>query len=245
MDEIKNPFLSQEEGNDNLKSFLDDEATNLPPENETPQQKLLRLQKREEELLQRQEELQQAKSQVYDEPNWPRFFPVFHIDINNEIPVLAQRLVKVALYNVVFTVIQSFINIISSVSISGLSNYSYPRSFVFALIFTALQLYLTISICFPRLYRGCKNHNIPISFTFLQFILIGFTLYLLVGFPNSGSVGLATFLDLIAKSDSVWSKIISFVNTFFIFFCVLLHVYVLQQSQSYQKVSGVQDLPAP
>ncbi|KAH0794222.1 scamp-domain-containing protein [Histomonas meleagridis] len=241
MDDIKNPFIDEEENHVAYPT----EPIRQPPVNETPQEKLLRLQKREQELLKRQEELQQARIQTTNAPNWPKFFPIIYADIDHDIPERARKFVKVALYGIVFTGIQALINIIGAATISGLSTYSYPRNIIFSLIFTILELYLTASICFDRLYKGCKSHNIPISYTFLQFLLIGVIIYLFIGFPNSGSVGLATFLDLIAKSNSIWSKIISFINTLCLLCLGILHVYVFQQSQVYQRVSGLQETLVP
>ena len=112
---------------------------------------------------------------------------------------------------------------------------------MFSLIYAFLNGYLTISICFSKLYNACRKRDIPFSFLLFQFALIGFLLYQFVGFPNSGSIGLATFLDLIAKSTSGWSKFIAFLNTCAVMSSVIIQVIVLQQSQKYQKVSGVDD----
>ena len=238
MEDIQNPFLEQS----NQDSIRETFASPDPPANETPQEKLARLKKREEDLLKRQEDLQQARNAVSHPPNWPRFVPFLYVNIEEDIPSAARGFVKVALVGVVLSFIQVIINLIACISVRGLPKYSIPRTVVFSLIFGILNLYLTVSINFKKLYKACKHHDIPFTYTLLQFVLILFLLYLFVGFPNSGSAGLATFLDLVAKSDSVWAKIIAFINTLALLSCIILQFYILQQSQKYQKISGVEPL---
>jgi hypothetical protein len=100
---------------------------------------------------------------------------------------------------------------------------------------------LAISICFDKLYLGCKKRDIPFSFITWQFVLIGWLGYLTIGFPNSGSVGFATFIDLVAKSKSVWSKFISFLTALSLAVLFFAEILVLQQAQKYQKVSGLRE----
>lgn len=228
MEDIANPFL---------------DASPPPPpqrENETPAERLQRLQAREAELLQRQDDLRAARASAAHAPNWPKWAPVLYVNIDDDIPGAARSAVRGALAGVVLAAAQAALNIVASASVRGLPKYSLPRTIVFAIVFGVLSLYLTASVNFQRLYRACKAHDIPFSYTLLQFALILFLMYLFVGFPNSGSAGLATFLDLLAKSDSTWAKISAFVNTAALLADILLQLYVLQQAQKYQKVSGVE-----
>jgi hypothetical protein len=80
---------------------------------------------------------------------------------------------------------------------------------------------------------------VPFSFITWQFVLIGWTGYLAVGFPNSGSVGFATFIDLVAKSDSAWSKAIACLNSIALIVSFLTQIVVMERAQKYQKVSGL------
>jgi hypothetical protein len=69
--------------------------------------------------------------------------------------------------------------------------------------------------------------------------------YLSIGFPDSGCVGLATFLDLLAKSKSTFSMVVAAVNTALIVAAAFLEFVTLYRAQAYQKVSGQEDEPLP
>lgn len=235
----QNPFGAKSRSSTNQ---IDQSQGNL---NETKEEKLARLKARADSLRRRLADAQQQQAEIQNspqnQPNWPPYVPFLYIDIEHDIPRAAQKCVQYAKNGIILSLSHVFINFIASCSISGLPSYSHATGIVFSIIYCFLNLYLTISLCFNKLYASCCKHDIPFSFILYQFILIGFLLYQFVGFPNSGSVGLATFLDLIAKSKSGWSKFISFVNSMIILACAIIQVIVLQQSQKYQKVSGVDD----
>ena len=237
LNESENPF--------NPSSKSTPNSINNSQINETKEEKLSRLKARAESLRRRLNNAQQQQAEIQNappnQPNWPPYFPFLYIDIEHDIPRAAQNCIKYAKIGIILCFSQVLINFIASCSISGLSTYSHATGIVFSIIYAFLNCYLTLSLCFNKLYSSCCKHDIPFSFIIYQFILRGFLLYLFVGFPNSGSVGLATFLDLVAKSKSGWSKFISFLNSVVILACAIIQVIVLQQSQKYQKVSGVDD----
>lgn len=251
-----NPFRDMNDndgtnnGNDNPFSSQVQPITNfeqtIPAE--TKEERLAKLRARANQLRQRMSNAQEMQSEQQNsnpgQPNWPKYVPFLHIDLNNEIPRAAHNCIKFAKIGIILCFVQNFFNFIASCSISGLPSYSYAYGIVFSLIYAFLNGYLTISICFSKLYNACRKRDIPFSFLLFQFALIGFLLYQFVGFPNSGSIGLATFLDLVAKSKSGWSKFIAFLNTCAVLSSVVIQVIVLQQSQKYQKVSGVDDTTA-
>jgi hypothetical protein len=75
----------------------------------------------------------------------------------------------------------------------------------------------------------------------IQFAVVGWTVYLTIGFPDSGCVGLATFLDLLAKSRFKFSMFVAFVNTILVGGAALLQFVTLYKAQAYEKVSGQDD----
>jgi hypothetical protein len=200
-----------------------------------------RLQAREAALIRRQQQLQDSASlpPSVPGPNWPPYVSFLYVDIPADIPPAARFVVKVALFGVLLVIFQSGLNVVACCSISGLSTHNYVKSLIFGVIFAIITTYLTISICFERLYKACKTHDVPFSYITWQFVLIGWTGYLAVGFPNSGSVGFATFIDLVAKSNSTWSKVISFLNSFALLVSFFTQIVIMQQAQKYQKVSGI------
>ena len=250
MEEVPNPFRSEGDDDavinigdavsDNIKSPL------LGPSsaNETNEEKYARLKARESEILSRIERNKQALDNAdgfSNKPNWPKYIPILHILLEEEIPPAAHRCIKVAKVGIILCAAQIITNFIASCSISGLASYKYATGIVFSIIYGFLNGYLTVSVNFTKLYTACRNRDIPFSFLLFQFALIGFLVYQVVGFPSSGSVGMATFLDLIAQSKSVWSKLIAFVNTMLTLACAITQFVVLQQSQKYQKVSGISE----
>lgn len=239
LDEPSNPFSANSKSSTNQ---FNQSQENL---NETKEEKLARLKARAESLRRRLADAQQQQAEIQNspqnQPNWPPYVPFLYIDIEHDIPRAAQKCVKYAKIGIILCFCHVFLNFLASCSISGLATYSHATGIVFSIIYGFLNLYLTISLCFNKLYSSCCKHDIPFSFIIYQFILIGFLLYQFVGFPNSGSVGLATFLDLVAKSKSGWSKFISFANSLVILSSAVIQVIILQQSQKYQKVSGVDD----
>ncbi|OHS93943.1 hypothetical protein TRFO_39875 [Tritrichomonas foetus] len=249
LENAPNPFQLQDENDFDGTINLDEakSATIHTPLNNSKEAEIARLQAREAELLARQKRIQdgQFDGNTSNKPTWPPYVPFLHIDLENEIPAAAHNCIKFAKIGVLLCIGQALINIIASCSISGLPSYSHASGIVWSFIFAFLNGYLTISVNFSRLYSSCRAHDIPFSFLLFQFVLIGFLVYQLIGFPNSGSVGFATFLDLIAKSKSGWSKFISFFNTILILSCAVVQFIVLQQSQKYQKVSGHDEHGAP
>ena len=237
MDDLENPFqlsIEDEHRQDDAPLYR---ATQEAPPGETPAEKYRRLKLREQELIQRQQELR--ASQDTTKLNWPPCFPfLLHLDYT-EIPQAAKRCIEAAVAGVCIVLVQSLLNIFASGFVTGLKNYSRVKSVIFAIIFGLLSSYITVSVCWTKLYSGCVKHDVPFSFIVWQFVLIGWTIYLAVGFPNSGSVGVATFIDLIAKSTSVLAKVFAGFNMVALFAMLATQIVVLQQAQKYQKVSGV------
>jgi hypothetical protein len=52
-------------------------------------------------------------------------------------------------------------------------------------------------------------------------------------------VGVATLIDLIAQSPSVWSIVIAAVNSAALLANFLVQMAVMRKAQNYQKISGV------
>lgn len=249
MEEVENPFQLQGDHDDmELQNFVNEPTPSLyasSPGAETPEQKYARLKAREAELLRRQQEIREVEGVVAHQPNWPPYIPFLYVDIETDIPQAAQQAVKIALIGVALVISQSIINILASSTITGLANYSRAKSVIFSVIFALVTVYVTVSLCWEKLYNGCRARDLPFSFIVWQFVLIAWTGYLAVGFPSSGSVGIATFIDLIAKSESGWSKTIATFNTLMLIGSIAIHIIVLQQAQKYQKVSGVPDIMQP
>jgi len=99
-------------------------------------------------------------------------------------------------------------------------------------------MYVVYNLSFQKLYTCCKKSDIPFSWVMTQFFAVGWMVYLTIGFPNSGSVGLATLLDLLAKSRRKFGMLIAFINTLLIGIATLFEFVTLYRAQEYQKVSG-------
>jgi hypothetical protein len=198
---------------------------------------------REASLLrrQRQQQLRESPADALRTPNWPPHVSFLYVNLEGDIPHSVRPCINTALVGVILAVVQSALDVLACCSISGLKTHGYVKSIIFSVIFALITGYLTISVCFDKLYTACKVHDVPFSYVVCQFALIGWIGYLTAGFPNTGSVGFATLLDLIAQSNSVWSMIIASLNTVALLASFATQVLVMRGAQQYQKVSGVSE----
>lgn len=201
--------------------------------------RLEQLRAREQELLKRQRELSEQREEIIKSPNFPAFYPVVYFNMEEDIPHSAKDAVKYALWGLIAITIAAIFNVIAVLCVSGLPSYPKVRCFIFAIIQGLALVYCALHYSYQKLYDACKRHDIPFSFTLYQLLITVACVYLTIGFPTSGSVGLATFLDLIAKSNSFASMAIALANTALIACATLCEMLVLMRSQAYQKVSGL------
>lgn len=227
-----------------------DFSTHIPTTNQTSsipiskQSRLEQLKAREAELLEKQRQLSEKREEVYKSPNFPKWYPVIYVNIEEDIPPSARECVKYSLWGLMALTAATLFNILAVISVSGLPTYPKVRCFIFSLIQGFGLVYCTLHYSFEKLYDACKKRNIPFSFTVTQFALIACCVYLTIGFPDSGSVGLATFLDLVAKSNSFLSTLIALINTCLIGAGTFCEFVTLMRSQAYQRVSGVEEAQA-
>jgi len=199
------------------------------------------LKAKEAKLLERQKQLQEAKADTYHLPNWPTQYPLIYIDIENDIPSAARKCVNLAVTGFLCVFSSCLLNVIAVLSVTGLVQYSKINALVFAIIQGIATMYVIINISFKRLYDSCRKSDIPFTWTMIQFCFVGWCVYRFIGFPTSGSVGLATFLDLLAKDSGFISRTIAFLNTCLSGGATFYEFRVLMESQKYQKVSGRND----
>jgi hypothetical protein len=69
-----------------------------------------------------------------------------------------------------------------------------------------------------------------------QFVIIAWLVYVALGFPDSGSVGWATFVNLVARPTSWFSKLVVGINTVLIILVIFLQLETLYLAHIYQKV---------
>jgi hypothetical protein len=239
----ENPF--QEEVNDSeLPNYSSPRASSPSPSfPKSPQTltKLEQLRAREAELLHRQRELRAARETVIASPNFPKFFPVIVFDLGRDISPAAHSCLQHALCGLGAILLSSVFNILAVLCVSGLPTFHHVRSMVFALIQGFGTVYFVLNYSFIKLYDSCKKKDIPFSWVMIQFMVVGWIVYLTIGFPDSGCVGLATFLDLLAKSRFKFSMFVAFLNTVFVASAAFFQFLTLYKAQAYQKVSGQED----
>lgn len=195
------------------------------------------LKAREAELLQKQRQLQATASTFTNAPNWPSFFPLIHYDPENDLPQGSRHTIKLAVYLLISYNIFVIFNLFSVLSVR-MSDYKHLSNFTFACIEGIAGAYVILNYIYAVLYSSCQKRDIPFRWTIYMFCFIGWLAYLAVGFPTSGSVGLATFLDVLSKSSSGFSKFMAFVNSFIAICSVVIAFLLLGAAQAYQKISG-------
>jgi hypothetical protein len=239
MDQMELPDLTPENGNSgNNQSSSTAPKRNISVDKKT---KLEQLKAREAELLKRQEEIKTQAAEVLLQPNWPKQYPLIRYDPENDLPPSSHTTVKNSFYGLISVAISAVFNIISVLSVTGLENYSKASALIFAIIQGAATIYVGLNLCYDGIYNACKKKDVPFKWIITQFVFCAWCVYKLIGFPSSGSVGLAVLLDLLAKNSSGFSKFTAFVNTIISGASVYFQIRTLSEAQKYQKVSGRND----
>ncbi|XP_054159086.1 secretory carrier-associated membrane protein 5-like [Oppia nitens] len=180
------------------------------------------LDRREAELAEREERLRIEGNGVKRENNWPpipAFCPVtpcFYQDINVEIPVEFQKIVRYVYYLWISYVGVLFINVLGA--LAALCEDIANSGGIFAFSLVALVFFTPLSfICWFRpLYKAFRNDS---SFNFMIFFFVFFCqlVYVVlcaIGIPGMGSIGL--FLAI------KWSSGSPVIFNIFIFLCAIV-----------------------
>jgi hypothetical protein len=246
--EAENPF--RDEGDEFARAQVPHQAAlsappRLPPAAPVSAQRSSRLEAlraREAELRERQHRLQADRAEVIPSPNFPPWAPMVIFDPARDIPEDAWACVTTSLYGLIAAVASVCLNIIAVLCVRGLGRgFNHVWSLIFAFIQGFGTAYVILTYSFSRLYAACHKRDIPFSWIVSQFLIVGWTGYLAIGFPDSGCVGIATFLDLLAKSPSRFSIFVAALNTALVIAVVSLQFATLYRAQAYQKVSGRTD----
>lgn len=200
--------------------------------------RLEQLRRREQELLRELQRLNDSRVGFLSSPNYPAVFPLVIYDPDRDIPERARSCVKNSLYGLAAVVVSALFNIVAVLCVWGLPTYHHVRCLIFAMIQGFGTAYVVFNYSYTKLYNSCRQRDVPFSWVVWQFAILAWCIYLTVGFPDSGCVGLATFLDLIAKSPYKFSMLMALLNTFLIGAATYFQFVTLYQAQAYQKVSG-------
>ncbi|KAG0714190.1 Secretory carrier-associated membrane protein 1 [Chionoecetes opilio] len=153
------------------------------------------LEKKAEELARKEEELKNAGAGAARQDNWPplpSFFPVgpcFYQDINVDIPLEFQKVVRMLYYLWMFHVLMLLLNILGGlgVFIALTDGTTFGLAIVYFFLFTPFSY-----VCWFRpVYKAFRSDS---SFNFMVFFFVfGFQLIVsiinAIGIPNVGSCG--------------------------------------------------------
>ena len=203
--------------------------------------KLEALRQREAELLEKKKKIEQATSEMTPQPNFPSFFPLIRYNPEEDLPPASHKCVSSAMKMLAFLTAASCFNIIAILFVSGLRNYQKIRCFIFGCIQGFAAVYLALNFSYNLLYMSCRKRDIPFKWTIYQFLLVAWCIYITLGFPTSGSVGIATMLDIIANSAPFYSTLFAIINTGLAGAATAFSMFTLSKAQAYQKVSGQED----
>ncbi|EAY14549.1 hypothetical protein TVAG_388820 [Trichomonas vaginalis G3] len=237
--DVELPIL-QDEPKKDKKPAPAPSASSLGNSKEDLKERYEALKKREESIKKRRQDLTNQAEQG-PQQNWPSFFPILRYSPEIDLPQAARRCVKLCFIGLIIFTIHTFWNIVAVLSVKGISDYKLTKNIVMGILQGVAGFYVFLKFGYQSLYVCCAKHDIQIRWTVIQIAIIGWSIYLLIGFPDSGCVGIAVFLDLIAKSTSVWAKIAAFVNTALLGSNLFCQFATFLQSQQYQKVSGKED----
>lgn len=180
------------------------------------------LDRKEAELAAREERLRREASSMNRENNWPPLpsilpcNPCFYQDINVEIPVEFQKIVRLVYYLWIYYVGVLFVNLLGGLAtmIEGIEG----GTGIFAFSLVALFIFTPLSfVCWFRpLYKAFRNDS---SFNFMVFFFVFFcqlvfAIIWAIGIPGMGSVGL---IMAIKSTEGV-----SIIFSIFIFLCAIV-----------------------
>ncbi|XP_074596999.1 secretory carrier membrane protein [Brevipalpus obovatus] len=222
-----------------------------PPYTSTPAMTLTQeeLQRRQRELEEKERELaareERLKNTVpgFRENNWPPLpkispiGPCFYQDINVEIPVEFQKMVRHAYYLWMFYVVVLILNSLGGIAIfiEDDSSEIFISSIMALLFFTPLSF-----VCWFRpLYKAFRNDS---SFNFMVFFFVFFcqcvlSVFWAVGIPTSASCGLITAFK--SHNSTPLRIFVWLITTVLISYAVLSVLVLIQIHDLYRKNDNV------
>lgn len=201
--------------------------------------KLEQLKAREAELLKKQDQLKLQTAEVTLAPNWPPLYPIIRYNIENDLVPSARPTIINSYYGLIAIALSCVFNVLAVICISGLTNYNKTSCLIFALIQGIATAYVAINFSYTGIYESCKKKDVPFRWTVIQFCFTGWCCYRAVGFPNTGSVGFAVLLDLLAANKARFiSKLFAFINSALSCAAVYFQFRTMLEAQKYQKISG-------
>ena len=240
----QNNTNSQQTTNYNL-NFSSTSSTQNQTQSKPPSaaklSKLEQLKAREAELLKRQSEIKSQVAEATLQPNWPPQYPIIRYDIANDLTPSARKTVQYSFYGLILVIVGAVLNTLTILSVTGLKDYSKTTAFIFSIIQGFASAYVGINFSYNGIYNAAKRRDISFRWIITQFCFIGWCVYKLIGFPSSGSVGIAVLLDLLANDSSGFSKFMAFINTAVSGASAFCQFKTLVEAQKYQKISGKND----
>ena len=183
------------------------------------QERYARIQRKEEELRQRESVLREQQLGIDEdrEPNWPSCCPLVYHNIAEEIPMDNQTVVKVAFYLQFLWWACLIFNLFASFGVSSMKkdkDYPFARYIVFSIIYTILGIPLAFRINYMKFYEQCKLNDLGGCWFILELIFLAINVYAAVGLPESGCAGVLLFVDAISsESASGYLKVLSIITT--------------------------------
>ncbi|GFU05840.1 secretory carrier-associated membrane protein 1 [Nephila pilipes] len=171
------------------------------------------LQRRQEELERKANELQAREAQLNATPtgsgkNWPPLpakccvGPCFYQDISVEIPNAYQKTVRIMYYLWIFYAFLLLLNMVGALAlfVANREGTTFGISILVFLLFSPMSF-----VCWFRpLYKAFRSDS---SFNFMVFFFVFFFQFLVavfyaVGIPNMGSCGLLNGITTLSQKDS-------------------------------------------
>jgi hypothetical protein len=237
----ENPFQADTNDDDDDAPFASNSAVYpalFSQGSHSTSPKMQELLRRQDGLRERERRLRDGRAEIIPPPNFPSFAPMLVFDLDRDIPKNAHSCVNSSLYALVGITASAVLNLLAILCVRGLPTFHHIRSIIFGILQGFATVYVVLNYSFIKLYASCRNRDIPFSWMVSQFAMVAWVLYLAIGFPDSGCVGLATFLDLLAKSPSTFSRIVAALNTGLIATVAYFQFVTLYRAQVYQKISG-------
>lgn len=205
--------------------------------------KEIELNKREEEVKRKEEAISRA-GVLLEVKNWPRFAPIIHLDIENDIPVYLQKLMYTAFASLLGVVLCLFFNLVAVLVVVATVSFPDGERVNVAALFLAI-IYFIVGVplsylCWYRpLYRAFRTEGALKYGLFFLFYAIDIVFFIFAAIsPFSYSfAGMIRAIELFTHNCHL-AGIFFFVGFGLFTLEALLSIYVMQQVFMYFRGRG-------
>ncbi|OHT15533.1 hypothetical protein TRFO_02865 [Tritrichomonas foetus] len=176
-------------------------------------------------LENKQNEIHSLREKTTLNPNWPSFFPVIYYK-PDQLSIPFNKLVTSSLRGLIALTFSCVFNLIALNHVD-IQDFSYSRSFYFALIQSFAVIYFSYAFSYRLVTCSSLVRRVPFGILYAQFAVVFFCVYAFIGFHVTGFAGIFTILDIIYETNDIYSLVAVSINTFMTFLSLSLNYHTI------------------